>query len=193
MATAIRNRYASAVNARSLVVDERTTMSDSDVLGAMGLADRRLTEGFVRTGPGEGYPTKPAPLAVPLERLFAGDNKAARDIVGLLANMAFQHSFKMRVKIAPSESFDMARMCLAWYRDGRCRPCGGHGYKIIPGTVTLGVDTCDHCRGVGKIPFEEQFPDAHQMLARWVMAEMERASGRAGEAAMKALAPRLDL
>lgn len=55
----ITDRYASAVNSHSLTVDPRTTMSDTDVLAAMGWASRQV------------------PMAVALERLFAGDSTAA--------------------------------------------------------------------------------------------------------------------
>jgi hypothetical protein len=129
----IDQRYASAVHSKSLSVDEKTTMSDTDVLGAMGLAARVLEDG--RTW--DGKPVRPAPLAVPLARLFAGDSNAAHEIVRTLATMAFDQSFAYGIKIAKPMCEDMAKSCLAWHRNGICRRCGGHGLSLIPGTKTL--------------------------------------------------------
>jgi hypothetical protein len=193
MATIIEGRYASAINARNLVVDEKTTFSDSDVLGAMGLADRRLTTGWVPTGRDEGYSIKPAPLAVPLARLLAGDNKASHDIVAILAQLAFERSWVLKVKIGRATAHDMACACLAWHRNGRCDPCGGHGKTIIPGTKTLSDHDCPKCRGSGKVAFERNFRQEWQELARWLVVEIERASAIAGPQAMKAIAQRMEL
>ncbi|MDN8612778.1 hypothetical protein [Variovorax ginsengisoli] len=175
----VTDRYASAVRSSCLTVDERTTFSDTDVLGAMGLAARALTS--------EGHP-----LAVALERLFAGDNGASIEIVEVLATMIRGKAPALRLKLTTTQAVDMARACLAWHRDGVCRPCGGHGTLVIPGSRTLGVQQCKPCRGHGKIPFERQFRVEWRDLAAWLVAEMEREQGRAGPAAMKALAPRLD-
>jgi hypothetical protein len=194
MATIVIDRYASAVHARSLVVDERTTYSDSDVLGAMGLAAKHLAAGWVTTGPEEGYPIREAPLAVPLQRLLAGDNRAAHEIVGILAGMVWGKAERERVKpkLTRVMAHDMACGCLAWHRHGTCTSCRGHGYDLIPGAPMLSERECKPCHGTGKIPFEDQFKDEHVDLARWLLAEMERALGRAGPAAMATIAPRLD-
>jgi|GEM_PF-1273792 len=198
MATILTERYSSAVNARSLAVDERTTMSDSDVLGAYGLAARRLEQGFIPTARGESTPIRPVPLAVPLERLFAGDESAVRQIVGLLADLAFDRSWKIKLKVTRLETWDMAWICLQWHRDSACPVCGGHGYELIPGTPTLGDRVCKPCQGLGKVSLEDAIdPDndspGRRDLARWMVAEMEKASSVAGAAAMKALAPKLDI
>lgn len=196
---AIRERYSSAVHSGSLTVDEKTTYSDSDVLGAHGLADKHLTAGFVTTGPdGQGYPVKPAPLAVGLERLFAGDNSATHAIVRALAEMVFEQSWVEKVKLSRVQADDMARACLAWHRGGTCKACGGHGKTLIPGTKTHSDHDCQACydrrlgAATGKIPFERNFRQEWQPLARWLVVEMERESGRAGQAAMRAIAPKLD-
>lgn len=185
----INDRYASAVHSSNLGVDGKTVMSDSDVLGAMGIAGRVLTVGHTS----DGTPVKPVPLAVPLERLFSGDNRAAYEIVRMMGQMAFEHSFAIKVKINRVTATDMAKACLAWHRDGLCKPCGGRGKTLIPGTKTLSERDCPHCRGTGKIPFEQKFRPEHRDLARWLVAEMARAAGHAGPAAMRALAPSLDL
>ena len=171
----ITDRYASAINSRTLTVDPKTTMSDTDVLGAYGLAAKR------------------APLAVALSRLLAGDNHAQAEVVQHLADDAWRHARYLRVKCSPVEAADLARACLAWYRHGACKPCGGHGKLKIPGTVTLGVEDCPACRGFGRMPLEAQVIEHHRELARRLVAMMERGLATAGPAAMERLAPRMEL
>lgn len=195
----ISNRYASAIRSSNLKSSdakgyEGVVQRDADVLGSMGLADRALTEGFVVTGPDrQGYPVKPAPMAVTLARLFAGDNKAAAEVAAILAEMAFTKSWDMRVKITRPKAVDMAQACLAYHRHGRCRPCNGLGYALIAGTNRLSAHECPECRGEGRLKLEKQFPVEHRELARWAVGELEMASGPAFEMAAKKLAPRLDL
>lgn len=176
----VTERYATAIRSSCLTVDERTTYSDTDVLGAMGLADRTLKK--------EGHP-----LSVALQRLFMGDNGAALQIVEVLSQMARGKAASLRTDITYTQAQQMAQACLAWHRDGTCKPCGGHGVMVIDGSKTLGGAICKPCRGTGRIPFEKQFPHQWHELARWLVAEMEREQGRAGPAAMRAIAPRLDL
>lgn len=185
----ISNRYASAVHSSNLGVDEKTVMSDTDVLGAMGIADRVLNVGMTSSG----TPVRPCPLAVPLERLFAGDNNAAYDIVRTMAEMVWYEARRIKVKLGRVEAKEIAQACLAWHRDGVCKPCGGHGYALIPGTISLSSHECPACRGSGKRLFEREFKPLHRELARWLVSEMSRASGYAGPAAMRALAPSLNL
>lgn len=187
MAT-IKERYSTAVHSKALTVDPKTTMSDTDVLSAMGWAGKYLERG--RNAHGE--PIKPAPLAVPLERLFAGDNNAAHEVVRVLGEAVYAESWHIRVKISRGQAADMARACLAWHRDGRCKPCGGLGQVVISGTRTLG-DSCPSCHGAGKIALEANFRQEWRDLARWAVAEMDRAAGRAGPEAMRALAPKMEL
>jgi len=170
----ITERYNTAVHARSLKVDPTTRMSDSDVLGAYGLAAKR------------------EPLAVALERLFAGDGRAAREIVDHLAQAVFDYSFEVKVKISRVAAADMAKACLAWHRDGTCRPCGGHGYHMIPGAPMLSEKACQVCAGSGKVILEMQFPAKHEVLVRWMAAELARESGRAGPEAMRKLAEKME-
>lgn len=171
----ISERYASAIRSSNMRVDGRTTYADPDVLGAYGLASRE------------------EPLAVALERLFAGDNGAATSIVAELAQLARGKATAMRIKIGATQAVDMAQACLAWHREGACKPCGGHGKLLIPGTKTHGDRECQPCRGTGKRPFEREFHAEKRELARWLVAEMQRATAEAGPAAMKTLAPKLDL
>jgi hypothetical protein len=194
-------RYRTAIHTSNLGSDERTFRSDSDVLGAMGLGDKHLTSGWVTTGPdGEGFEIRACPLAVPLTRLLAGDHKVAHTIVAILAEMVWSRALVERIKpkISRPAAYDMAVACLAWHQHGTCRSCGGHGYDLIPGTKTHSERECRACHGTKRIPFEDgldpdrRYPERREM-GRWLLVEMERAMGRAGPAAMSAIAPRLDL
>ena len=184
----IQERYASAVRSGNLRSDVRTTYGDPDVLGAYGLADRSLT-------------ARNQPLAVPLERLLQGDVAAGLEIIGLLGDMGWKQARAMNIKCAKATAQDMARACLAWYRHGTCPACGGHGRLKVPGTTFIGPIGCKACRrtpsdseGTGRIPFDRAIHPAElRPLASWMLAEMERASCRAGPAAMQAIAPTLDL
>ncbi|MES3041817.1 MAG: hypothetical protein V4730_11800 [Pseudomonadota bacterium] len=193
----ISNRYATAVHSSNLKhtselnkLDDQGNTSDADVLGAMGIADRRLSAGVDHTG-------KPTfdkhPLSVPLERLFAGDSSAGHDIVRLLVDPIMGKANALRISLTPVQAQDMARITLGWYRDGACKSCGGHGFKIIPGTKTLGDSRCQPCAGSGKIQLELGFRHSQRELVRWVMTQLEREAGRAGPAAMKALSSKMDL
>ena len=114
----ITDRYASAIHSSHLKSTPDTTYSDTDVLGAMGLADRELTNA--------GHA-----LSVALERLFMGDNAAAGYIVSVMANMLRNKAPSMHLTITVVQATDIARACLAWHRDGVCKPCGGHGQLVI--------------------------------------------------------------
>lgn len=162
----IQDRYASAIRSSNLQTDERTTYSDTDVLGAFGLAG------------------KEHPLSVALQRLFLGDNGAAAEVVAILADLLRGKAPMLRVKVTEAQATDMARACLAWHRDGTCKTCGGHGVMLIRGTRTLGDQACRPCNGTGKRPFEKEFHESFRELAAWLISEMERHQARAGGVAM---------
>lgn len=172
----IQDRYASAIRSNNLAVDERTTYSDSDVLGAFGLAAK----------------DKSMKLPMLLQRLFLGDNGASVAVVEVLSDMVRDRAAALRIRIAQVQADDMAKACLAWHRDGSCKPCGGHGVLVIRGTKTLGDQECKVCKGIGRRPFEREFHESFRGLASWLVAEMERDQSRAGGAAMAKIAPRLD-
>lgn len=189
----IDQRYATAVQSSDLGSDPKTTRSDSDVLGAMALADRTLTRGW-RPLPGGGAEHfVRCPLAAPLARLLAGDNGAAKTVVEILAKKAHRRSHVLDVRISFLDCKTMAVSCLAWFRDGTCRLCGGHGKLLIPGTVVLGNEDCQPCYGTGKVPFSSAFRPEWRVLAMWLAKEMDRALGRVGPVAMAHLAPQLEL
>lgn len=171
----IIDRYASAVRSANMRSHPDTTHSDTDVLGAMGLAGKRN------------------PLAIALTRLLTGDNSASVEIVRILSASLKGKSKRDGPPMKWVECEDMARGVLAWYRHGACTHCGGHGYTLIEGTRTVGDHACSHCRGTGRILFDLQWPIERILLARWLLAEVEREQAIAGAAAMAALAPRIDL
>jgi len=166
-------RYASAVRSTNLKVDERTTRSDSDVLGAMGLAAREF------------------PLAVALQRLFLGDSTAARELVEILADDAWRQARAMKIKLNRVQAYDLAHGCVAWHRNPTCDHCGGHGATVIPGSTTLGV-RCKPCKGTGRTSLSRLFKE-HAEIADWLVAHMEKHQAMAGPEAMKQIAGYLDL
>lgn len=192
----IIDQYARAVHSSNLKVSkeadkiEATVVEDTDTLSAMAWADRDLTRGHTT----KGDPVRPAPLAVSLERLLAGDNNAAHDIVRLLADMVWRHGRDVRIKVGRAQAVDIARACLAWFRNGTCKPCGGHGYSLIPGVPSLSSHECPACAGTGKIRLADAFPRPDNLeLARWLTDEIERETGRAAPRAMALLAEKMEL
>jgi hypothetical protein len=168
----IQERYAQAVNSDNLTVDGRTTWSDTDVLGAAGLAGKHHA------------------LGVALVRLFADGKTEA--VIAELSSIAFRKARTMRVKLSVLQSLDLSKAVLGWHRFGICQPCGGTGYSVIAGTPIQG-DECPHCLAGGRMPFDPMFPIETRELARWLSAEIDRAQAVAGSAAMAMLAPRLEL
>lgn len=168
----ISERYASAIHATSLTSDPATYMSNTDVLGAMGLAARY------------------EPLGVALARLLSGGG--ASSAIDTLTQLAIDRGHKTKYRIKEVHARDLAKAVLAWYRHGTCQPCGGTGFKRIANTPVNG-DECNHCDGTGKIPFDRQFSAELLPLAQWLSSEIDRSQAAAGYAAMVALAPKLDL
>lgn len=53
----------------------------------------------------------------------------------------------------PAEDIDkVATQSLLMHINPTCTHCKGHGFKLIPGTPTLGHKPCEHCRGTGRRP-----------------------------------------
>ena len=165
-------RYSQAVNSGSLVTDPRTTWSDTDVLGAAGLAARHHS------------------LGIALTRMFA-DGKP-EDVVRELTDMAFKRARTIQMKLSRVEAEDLSKTVLGWHRFGICQPCGGTGYLVIKDTPVHG-DECHHCRATGKLPFDSMFLPQSLELAKWLSAEIDRSQSAAGSAAMAMLAPRMEL
>ncbi len=177
--TTLEERYRVAVHSSDLSVNPRTSRSDSDVAGAYGLADKRLCAG--RDHDGE-FP--PSPLSVPLAQFLAGDHRQVAPITETLSLMAYKRSRYLKVSC---DADYMARAAMAWYMFGRCDHCGGRKKELIPGTPMLSDRDCGHCKGTGKIPFAESFPEGLQELARWLTDSLEREAKKANPAAKKAI------
>ena len=181
----IQDRYASATHSSNLKSVPKTTYSDSDTLAAYAFADRRLSAG-------EGHFSK-HPLAVPLERLFCGDASAAPEIIRILSESIRGKANALRVRMTEVQASDMARVVLGWFRHPACQVCGGHGFKLIRHTTTLGDSRCRPCNGTGRVQLELAFRVEQREIVAWAIACMERESAMAGPAAMKALCPTLAL
>lgn len=195
----VEERYATAVSRGSVAADPRTRMSGGDVVAAMGIADRELTQGKVRRRDPETRtvyeePIRPAPLAVSLERLLTGgDNRVVSLIVATLTDMAWRQARAQDVKLSRADANNMARVVLAWFRYGTCKPCGGHGFDLIPGTKTHGKYACRACKGSGKRPLLKEFRIPLRPIVAWLEVEIQREAGRAGPRAMAHLAAKMDL
>lgn len=168
----VLERYNTAIHASSLKPDASTTFSDLDVIGAAGLAARY------------------EPMGIALARMLGGGG--AGDVVAVMADAAYSRSHSIKGgRLTYLQATDIARAVLAWFRDGRCDPCGGTGYRMIPGTPSLG-DDCPVCKGTGKLLFDVQFRQEWREIARWLSHEVERSQANAGQIAMKKIAPMMD-
>ena len=123
-------------------------------------------------------------------RLLAGQNRGVAEVVEAMARMAFGKSKRLHLAIEWIDAEDMAKMVLAWYRHGRCNPCGGRGYQVIEGTARLG-NQCPACHGSGKRNFDDEFALERIELARWLLCELEREIPKGASAAMSLLASEL--
>lgn len=168
----ILERYNTAIHASNLKPDNNTIHADLDVIGAAGLAARY------------------EPMGIALARMLGGGGQG--DVVAVMAEAAFKRARTLGVKASRVQAEDISKAVLAWFRDGRCNPCGGTAFKIIPGTPSLG-DSCPVCKGSGKLLFEKQFRQDWRELACWLKGEVERSQANAGILAMKKIAPSLDL
>lgn len=172
--TQLLDRYASAIRSSHLR-SEAGRVTDVDVLGAAGIAAKRSA------------------LPMALARLFVGDARAADEIVGILSALLRDRSMHTAPDLKRTQADDIARAVLAWHRDGVCKPCGGHGYERIDGTPALSERECGACQGTGRRLFERQFRAAWRPHARWLLSVVEVEMSEAGPAAMRALAPSLEL
>lgn len=167
--------YSIAMRAKDLRSEADTTRSATDLLGAAGLAAKRL------------------PLAMLLERYFCGDDGAAHSLVREMAELAWGKAQAEHVMLKRVQADEMARKVLAWFAHGTCSACGGHGYELIAGTPSLSENACKACHGSKRKPFRREFALERLLIAEWLLAEVEREQAKAGPAAMAKLAPRLDL
>ena len=179
----ITDRYASAVRSSNLRSKADTNMSDSDVIGAAGLA------------------AKKSPLAMALMRHFTTSGQGAGEIVSSLATMLIGKAWHFqKLKMPEVEATDLSKAVLAWHVHGICRACDGRKQEVIGGVELFGKSravlsdrTCKVCHGTGKVEFDRQFPMDRLDLARWLLNEITREQAIAGAEAMKALGPRMEL
>ncbi len=169
-------RYATAIRTSNLKSEPNTTVSSTDILGAAGAASRQHA------------------LAFGLMRLLLGDNGNVGSIIETMAEKAVGKAYRIGLEeIDWQGARTLARIVLEWYRDPTCKTCGGHGFKRMQNAPALSDQACTACRGHGQRDFDAMFPPTRILLARWLAVELEREIGLAGPAAMRALAPRLDL
>lgn len=171
----ITERYASSLRSGNLGSKPETTFSDSDVLGAYGLAAKRH------------------PLSIALQRLLLGDHSSAGDVVNVLAENACGKAYRLGMQVERVELIDIARAVVAWCRSPACPSCNGLGFRLVEGAPHLSGQGCTICRSTGRRPFDAAFQAKHLSMARWMCGEVERETSKAGQAAMAALAPRLYL
>jgi hypothetical protein len=157
----IVERYASAVRSSNLRSIERTTISDSDVIGAVGLA------------------SKTDYLGALLLRFELGDNRAARECAGVMAHRAHVHFPKLH----PRTAVDLASALLAFTRSDVCPDCNGLGREVIAGTPTLGTKECKTCGGTGKKRIDRQFAKEHMPVVDWMYHWVSRAKHEAAHIA----------
>jgi hypothetical protein len=153
----IVERYASAVRSSNLRSIERTNFSDSDVIGAVGLA------------------SKTDYLGALLLRFELGDNKAAKECAGVMAHRATVQFPKLH----PRTAVDIASALLAFTRSDVCPDCNGLGREVIAGTPTLGTHECKTCRGIGKKRIDRQFAKEHMQVVDWMNNWISRAKHEA--------------
>lgn len=168
------NRYSSAINSSNLKSEERTTWSDSDVLAAMGLAARQH------------------PLGAALQRLFV-DGKP-QVVVDMLTLMARDRSYRVKERLTEMQARQISEKVLAWYRHGVCTDCGGTGKEVVlEPKPHLSDEDCPSCHGTGRRLFEPSFTPDQRAIAVWLKNEIEKHQAMAGAAAMRLIAPMLDL
>lgn len=167
--------YAGAIKTSNLKSRPETTRSPSDVLGAAGIAGKH------------------SPLALALLRLLSGDSRNIVNVAGLMAAMVLGKAHRAREPMDHQESMMIAQAVLAWSMNPRCSACGGHGFKVIQGTTTLGGEACDVCHGTGRREFDAEFKPQRLWLAQWLATEVDREISAAGPLAMQALAPKLKI
>lgn len=186
------NRYAAAVHSGNLASDPDTTFSDSDVLGAAGLAGKA-----VRYADDPHKRRRGAPLALALQRMFVGGDPQGRAVVPILMRMLMVEAHRREDDASELAAGIISRTVLDWHRDSVCKRCGGHGYDTVVGTslgdrrAVISNIPCRACRGSGRRSFNALFSRDRLQIALWLRDRIEAETARAAAEAMAALAPRL--
>lgn len=181
-ALSIQERYSQAIRSSNLTPDVNTTFSDLDVIGAMAIADRRLSTGlFNRARIGAGA----------VSRMVAGDSNATSDVVRVLAGRLIDSDqYDGPSVVSYVQALDIARACIAWLLHGACKRCGGRGKEPRRDAPTTHSAACPDCDGTGKMSFITHFRHEHKDAAKWLVQEMARDLGQCGAGALRALAPK---
>lgn len=184
-------RYASAVSGGNMKSEPDTTMSNTDVLGAMGYVGK-----VWRTLP-NGDKIKGRPLAAALFRVFMAEGDSGRDAIAIMAQMLTGRAPLMGLELNGVVAEAIAENVLDWHRKSVCAVCHGHGYKAIGGEFgkarsVIGDEACGECGGSGKRPFDAVFTDGLLPIAHWLRDRVEAETNGAASAAMAALAPSID-
>ncbi len=121
----IVQRYASAVNSKTLTNDELHL--DCDTLAAVALSSK---------------------LGSMLYRLrYAGDATVLLDMLPLWRGMVLKHAMKHKYEL---HAEDIADTALDYWLNDTCHICSGRGHPIIIKTPTLADALCQSCNGTGK-------------------------------------------
>lgn len=185
-------RYASAVSGGSLKSEPDTTFSNSDVIGAMGLAGKAW-----RTLP-NGDKVRGRPLAAAIFRVLMAENDSGRDAIAIMVQMLTGRAPLMGLDLNAVVAEAIAEHVLEWHRHNACAACYGHGYKAVGGPfgfgrAVIGDVPCDDCCGSGKRSFDAIFNDRLRPIAQWMRERVEAETSRAAAAAMEALAPQEEI
>lgn len=103
---------------------------------------------------------------------YGGDNREMFNVAAGLVERGHEPELVARV--------------LGHLADDVCRPCGGRGYKVVPGTPVLSDVLCVHCQGTGRVPLAGKQEQA--LVETIVQLEREIAA-----AVMRRLARRMEL
>lgn len=154
----LAERYMTARTTSSMKVQERTTMSASDILAAAGMAGQKHE------------------LALALWNLqHQPTNRKFLSASRVLAGKLAFHLSAKRMKGKPSE---IARQVLAWWLNSACPVCTGTGSERIPGTPHLSGVACQSCNGTGRTPLKTGNNEA----ATWLYAEISAIAASAESA-----------
>lgn len=190
----IEQRYAEAISRGDVSSTPRSTFAGADVLGAMAFAAKPVQAALA-----PGQKRRGHPLAIALLRMFLLGDKEAKAVCALMTRMAVSKAHEWRQPIGEAGADIMAGLVLAWHRDSVCKVCGGHGFRLLfdaelgEGRGVVSDQPCDACHGTGRREFDGLFPSERVELARWLRAKVERETALAGPAAMRRLAPKLEV
>ena len=134
------DHYARAVRTKNLRSRPETLRSSADIVGAAGLAAQKQA------------------LAMALLRFFTGDNRESKQIVAIMADMAWGKAHSEKVKLYRTQAESMAQTVFDWMRDPACRTCKGLQFKLMESKPVLSTHRCPKCKGKGLVAsgFKEQ-------------------------------------